>query len=178
MGLSAERPNRRAGFTLLEVMITAVIIGILATIALPMFIVYQLRSKSAEVKSNLAAIQMAEQAYFAEFGAYVSASAEPAALPGAGAAVFDTIGSDFAQIGFAPEGSVYFSYGVSASADEAGYTADAGADIDANGIVQFWGYARPDGAGALTPGQVGCDVTALVPLTVGPCNPAAGRSIF
>jgi type IV pilus assembly protein PilE len=56
MRLGTERPNRGAGFTLIEVMITAVIIGILATIALPMFIIYQLRSKSAEVKSNLAAI--------------------------------------------------------------------------------------------------------------------------
>lgn len=166
------------GFTLLEVLIAVTIIGILATIALPLFQAYQLRSKSAEAKSNLAAIQVAQEAYFSEFGVYVSAVPEPPAIPGPQARTFDGVTSEFAEIGFAPEGSVYFSYGVALSADELGYTADAGADIDGNGIVQFWGYAKPDGADALVPAQVGCDVTGLTPRVVGPCTPEAGRSIF
>ncbi len=154
------------------------IIGILTTIALPMFRSYQLRSKSAEAETNLGAIQVAEQSYFSEFGVYLLATPEPVAVPGSQSVLFDSVSSDFAQIGFAPEGTVYFSYGVSISADETGYTADAGADIDADGIVQFWGYVRPDSAGAVSPGQVGCDVTALPPAVIGPCNPGAGRSIF
>jgi len=178
MAVSIPRSERPSGFTLIEAMIAATIVGILATIAIPQFMTYQLRSKSAEAKSNLAAIQVAEEAYFSEFGVYVTASPEPPAVPGPQASVFNDVGSDFAQLGFAPEGSVYFSYGVLTSADELGFTADAGADIDANGIVQFWGYAKPDGAGAVTAGQVGCNTAALDPLVVGPCDPAAGRSIF
>ena len=75
-------------------------------------------------------------------------------------------------------GIFYFSYGVTASADGQGFSADAGADIDANGLVQFWGYTQPDGAGVAPPGQVGCNVAALTPLNVGPCDPNAGRTTF
>ena len=178
MEVSNERSGRHSGFSLLELMIAVVIIGILATIAIPQFMAYQLRSKSAEVKSNLAAIVVAEEAYFSEFGVYVSAAPEPVAVPGPQLAAFDDVNSDFFEIGFAPEGSVYFSYGVLASTDEAGFTADAGADIDANGIVQFWGFAKPDRSGAMAAGPVGCNVAALDALVVGPCDPAAGRLIF
>ncbi len=158
--------------------IAALIVGILATIAIPHFLAYQLRSKSAEAKTNLAAIRVAEQAHFTEFGAYLTIAPEPVAIPGAQAATFESLDSGFAELGFAPEGSVYFSYGVLASDDGSGYSADAGADIDADGVVQFWGYTRPDGSGALPAGQVGCDVTALAPMVVGPCHPSAGRSVF
>ena len=166
------------GFTLLELLIAVAIIGTLATIAIPMFQVYQLRSKSVEAKTNLGAIAVAEQAQFSEFGQFLTIAPEPVALPGSLAATFNFLGSGFAQLGFAPEGSVYFSYGVLASPDGTGFTADAGADIYANGIVQFWGYAKPDSAGAVVAGQVGCNSAALTPLEIGPCDPAAGRSIF
>jgi len=73
---------------------------------------------------------------------------------------------------------VYFSYGVGVSADGVGFTADAGADIDANGFVQFWGYTKADGGGARVPGEVGCDVTGLVSETIGPCSATSGRSVF
>ena len=159
-------------------MIVVMIIGSLSAISIPLFIRYQLKSKSTEGKTNLGAIRVLEEAYFSEFEAYLTAAPEPAVVPGASPAVFDPVTSDFAELGFAPEGSVYFSYGVLISADDLGFTADAGADIDANGIVQFWGYAKPDGAGAVTAGQVGCNTAALDPLVVGPCDPAAGRSIF
>jgi type IV pilus assembly protein PilA len=178
MALSTTPARHRAGVTLLELMIVVAIMGILAAIAIPLFMTYQLRSKTAEVKGNLAAIQVAEQAYYSEAGVYVTAAPEPIAVPGPTAAFFDALGSDFAQLGFAPEGDVYFSYGVATSPDGTGYTADAGADLDADGIVQFWGYVHPDGAGGISAASVGCNVAALTPLQIGPCDPAAGRSIF
>lgn len=178
MELSKKPGARSAGFSLLEVVVVVVIIGTLAAIAIPMFQSYQLRSKSAEAETNLGAITVAARAYFAENGAFVNANPEPAAIPGTQAVPFDSIGSDFATIGFAPEGSVYFSYGIAASADGTGYTADAGADIDGNGIVQFRGFAKPDSAGAVVAGQVGCNAAALIPLEVGPCDPAVGRTVF
>ena len=51
-------------------------------------------------------------------------------------------------------------------------------DIDSNGLVQFWGYAKPDHGGILVPGQVGCDVTQLPVEQVGPCGAGMGTSIF
>jgi prepilin-type N-terminal cleavage/methylation domain-containing protein len=58
----------KKGFTLIELMIVVAIIGILAAIAIPNFLRFQLKSKSSEGKVNIAAIRTAEESYLAEFG--------------------------------------------------------------------------------------------------------------
>ena len=64
--------TRRGGFTLIELMIVVAIIGILAAIAIPNFLKFQLRSKTGEAKTNLAALRTAEEGYFAEYGVYIA----------------------------------------------------------------------------------------------------------
>jgi len=56
---------RRAGYTLVELMIVVVILGILAAIAIPAFIKYVRNSKTSEAKENLAYIFRESTTYFA-----------------------------------------------------------------------------------------------------------------
>jgi len=55
----------RQGFSLLEVMIVVVIIGILATLAYPSLEGYLQRSKQTEAKVGLSAVYTAQKIYFA-----------------------------------------------------------------------------------------------------------------
>ena len=64
------------------------------------------------------------------------------------------------------------------SGDATGFTADAAADIDANGVVQFWGYIKPAKDGSIVGARIGCDTTGMDPTVVRPCDSAAGQSIF
>ena len=58
--------NSRRGFTLIELMITVGLIGVLCAIAIPNFIAYQARSRRSEAYANLASLARAERAYLAE----------------------------------------------------------------------------------------------------------------
>jgi prepilin-type N-terminal cleavage/methylation domain-containing protein len=62
--------NNRRGFTLVELLIVVVIIGILAAIAIPKFAATKDKAKLASVRTDLRNMMSAEEAYFLDFSAY------------------------------------------------------------------------------------------------------------
>jgi type IV pilus assembly protein PilA len=128
--------RKQEGFTLIELMIVVAIIGILAAIAIPNFIQYQMRSRTSEAKTNLSAVKTANLAFQAENRCFwSSAAAVPATVPSNGAVVawpvliptpglkcFDNLGvatiasGTFVDIGFTPAGAVRYQYLLGATA--------------------------------------------------------------
>ncbi|OQW37640.1 MAG: hypothetical protein A4E19_13275 [Nitrospira sp. SG-bin1] len=129
--------RKQEGFTLIELMIVVAIIGILAAIAIPNFIQYQMRSRTSEAKTNLSAIKTAELAFQAETRCFLTSSevVPTGGVPNNGALVawngaaatatqkcFDNAGAAitnvgvFNDIGFIPAGQVRYQYSLGANA--------------------------------------------------------------
>ena len=66
------RGFRRAGFTLVEILIVIAIIGVLAVIAIPQFIAYRNRSIDAQMRSDLRNAAVAVESYFTKRNVYPS----------------------------------------------------------------------------------------------------------
>ena len=66
------RPRPRGGFTLIELMIVIVIIGILATMAILNYTSTKQKSYEAQMKSDLRNLATAEEAYFYDSSAYTA----------------------------------------------------------------------------------------------------------
>ena len=67
-----SRSHRRPGFTLIELLIVVVIIGILASIAIPRFQYSKGKAYLASMKSDLRNLASAEESYYYEHQTYSS----------------------------------------------------------------------------------------------------------
>ena len=64
--------KKHAGFTLIELLVVILILGLLATIAGPVFIRSVEESRSAEATTNLSTYAYAQERYFFQFGSYTN----------------------------------------------------------------------------------------------------------
>lgn len=114
------------GFSLVELMVVVAIIGILASLALPRFRIFQAKARQSEAKSTLAQIYTLEQAYYGEFDLYVALTAR--GFQGGGCT-----GNDPNDLGFLLDGcdanaatnKVRYSYAVAITNGGAGFNATA-----------------------------------------------------
>ena len=132
----------KKGFSLVELMIVVAIIAILAAIAIPSFLRFAMRSKTAEATSNLAGIRTAEEGYWAENDVYLACptttagTTYPDATPDAGGEMWvATAAGNFTPLGFQADGVVRYAYEVVINVADAVpfFTATADGDLDDEG---------------------------------------------
>src|SRR5512135_2445696 len=70
VNMNGQNRKKSAGFTLIELMIVVVIIGILAALAIPRFMRVASKAKQSEAKQLLKQVYSMQHAYFAQNDSY------------------------------------------------------------------------------------------------------------
>ena len=117
-----------SGFTLIEVLIVLVIIGILAGLAIPRYVGATSKAKQVEAKQLLRQIYTMEQSYRLEHDAYW--------IPAGGAKASRTSPKAFGPIGVEIMVQARYEYEIRGNADH--FVATASANLDDDPAIDTW----------------------------------------
>ncbi len=150
-----------AGFTLVELMIVVVILGILAAVAIPAFTRYVKRSKTSEATGNISKIYQGEVSYFNQaseqsVASFASAVATPSSTPTASKFPAQptafTGNSGWSAIGFSVDSPLYYAYSATASATS--FSSVATGNIDGDNINSSFTRTAALNAGEIQGSQI------------------------
>jgi type IV pilus assembly protein PilA len=154
-------------------------VGVLAAIAIPNFIRYQLRSKTSEAKINLGAVKISQLTFYEDKGFFAGATPEgneygmqPVGWTNHPCSAECTKEHpevcNFSCMGFAPAGNVRYLY--ACNAGEGSFTCVATADLDGDGEHGPWVISHVNEGGTPAPvlkipGADHCDTAAFGQVT-------------
>src|SRR3954469_9782954 len=134
------RINKQKGFTIVELLIVIVVIGILAALVIVQFTNVQARARDAERKSDIRALQSKVAEYYALNGYYPTALSQVSSLP--------------AEACKAPGGSgtcaaAHYTYKSFKTGTTVATTSTADCDNTADNCVSYIIYTPSSGVGAM-----------------------------
>ncbi|MGA1868476.1 MAG: type IV pilin protein [bacterium] len=141
------KSKNKKGFTLIELMVTMAIVGILSMIAIPKYLNLKTHVKITEAKANIGAIRSCEELYNNEFDMYVACAANPtsnASILNKRKQSWNYNQTDFTILGFFPQGDVYYGYGVICISLSA-YRVEAYGDVDDDDALVIYSLNQDGG---------------------------------
>ena len=137
--------KRTQGFTITELMITIVIMGVLAMLAIPGFTSYIYKARVTEATTFLGEIKQRQESYRDEFGRYCAVNGgdwgtyNPSTIPGIDPVSWTT-STEWGQLGASPDGPIRFQYATVAGIPGTAVPSGSGLDND-----DHWFAARAQG---------------------------------
>ncbi len=127
--LSKKNANKNSGFTLIELLVVIIIIGILSAIALPSFLNQAAKARASEARTNVGAMNRAQQAYYLEKQQFATDGGGTTGNDKMGVGIKDTINYAYTAVSATPTASV-INRGKSLNKDLKGHI---GASFSVNG---------------------------------------------